>query len=199
MARLILTLIYFAWSACMDCLLTSKTFPSLHPISITTSSYICSKGSHHTWTQKGEWEKEIFVDVNPFLQRQRRRRLLSKFQEPLLSTQSSWNIELNLNCKILFPTSMILRSDPIFQASLKALLRALRFWWRSARRWPKRLWWHSSISSGLLAFVMEMLSSSSFVSYKFLSWLTTSFSMVNFWIENWSLVIGRDEMREKYL
>ncbi|KAK7845906.1 peptidyl-prolyl cis-trans isomerase pin1 [Quercus suber] len=35
---------------------------------------ICSKGSPHTWTQKEEWEKVMFEDINSFLQRQGRKR-----------------------------------------------------------------------------------------------------------------------------
>ena len=109
MGKSTLTHINLAWSACHDRLSTSMTLPILPTISRPTSSVICSNGKPQTWTQNGAWVKTKLADDKPLLHRHKSRRLFSKFQGPLLSTHSSWYIELNLNCKILFPTSTILR------------------------------------------------------------------------------------------
>ena len=157
----------FAWSDCHKCLSTSINLLSLLPISSPTSCDICSKGRPQIWTQKGEWVKEIFVEVSPFFHLQSKRRLLSKLQGPHLSTHSNWYFELNLNWSILFPTSTILMSEPIFHVDLRVLFRARWFCCRSERSRPKRLRKHSSRRSELFVTVIGIASSSSFVSCKF--------------------------------
>ena len=166
-----------AWSACIARLSTSNTLPILLPISFPISSVIFSNGNPQIYTQKGEWEKLIFFDVKPFLQWQRRSRLLSKFHGPLFSTNSNWYLELNLNFRILFPTSTILKSEPIFHATFKVFFRALWFWWRFVSRHLNKLKEHSSKISELLIFAMTISSSSSFVSFNFSKLFITSWSM----------------------
>ena len=161
----------------MDLLSTSMTLPNFLPSSFPTSSFMCSKGTPQTWTQKGVWVKFIFVEDSPCLHRVKRMRLLSKFQGLFLSTQFSWYMELNLNWSILFPTSTIRTSDPIFHAALRVLLSALMFWCLSDSRRPNRLRVHSSISSGLLHLDIEISSSSTFVNCSFFKFSTTSCSM----------------------
>ena len=146
-------------------------------MSFLTSSNIYSNGRPQTWTQKGAWVKEIFDTVNPFLHWHRRRRLFSKFHGPLLSTHSNWHNEPNLNCQTLFPTSTILKSDPIFHAVFRVFLKALWFCCRSVRRHPKRLNKHSSRSSDLAIFVRTISSASSFVGCSFWKLFKTSCSM----------------------
>jgi len=106
----------------------------------------------------------MLVDVSPFLHRQSRRRLLSKFHGPLFSTHSIWYLELNLNWRMLFPTSTILKSEPIFHAIHNVLLRARGFCCRSDSSHPNRLSEHSSNSSCLPMVDIVISSSSSFVS-----------------------------------
>ena len=69
---------------------------------------------------------EIFVTDNPFFHLHISKRLLSKFHGPFFSTHSIWYWELNLNWKIFFPTSTILRSELSFQADLRVLFNALK-------------------------------------------------------------------------
>ena len=113
-----------------------------------------------------QWVKEMFVTDNPFLHLHMSKRLLSKFHGPFISTHSIWYVELNLNWKIFFPTSTILRSEPNFQADLRVLFKVLKFWFWSARNLPKRLSANSSKSSDLLVVEMELFSSSSLVSWR---------------------------------
>ena len=108
--------------------------------------------------------KEILAIDKPGLYRHRRSKLFSKFHGPLFSTHSNWYIELNLNCKILFPTSTILRLEPIFQADLNVLLNARWFCCLSASYLLNRLREHSSSRSGVLFVDITISSSSSFVS-----------------------------------
>ena len=108
--------------------------------------------------------KEILAVDKPGLHRHRRSKLFSKFHGLLFSTHSSWCIELNLNCKILFPTSTILRSEPIFKADLNVLLNACWFCYLSASNLPNRLREHSSSRSGVLFVDITISSSSSFMS-----------------------------------
>lgn len=109
---------------------------SPHPYPLLLS---CSNGRPQTWTQKGEWVKDMFEIDRPFLHLQRRSKLFSKFHGPSLSTHSSWYSEPNLNWNMFFPTSTILSSDPIFHIDLRLLLRARWFWCLFARSRPKRL------------------------------------------------------------
>ena len=138
----------------------------------------------------------MLADESPFLHLQRRSKLFSKFQGPLLSTHSIWNLELNLNCKTLFPTSTILKSDPIFQADLKVLLRAFRFCCLSKSKCPNKLSEHSSSNSGLLIAEIAILSSSSFVSCRFCKLSTIPRSILSF---GWILLSGKRNPREKLL
>ena len=111
--------------------------------------------------------KATFVEVSPFFHLQSKRRLLSKLQGPHLSTHSIWYFELNLNWSILFPTSTILMSDPIFHADLRVFFRARWFYCRSKRSRPKRLREHPSKRPEQFVTVIGIASSSSFVSCKF--------------------------------
>lgn len=113
--------------------------------------------------------KDILAVEIPFFHHHSSRRLLSKFQGPLFSTHSSWNLELNLNCKMSLPTSTILRSKPIFHATHRVFLRALRFCWWLERSFSKRLREHSSRRSTRLEFEIQISSSSSVVNYSFWS------------------------------
>ena len=119
----------------------------------------------------------MFDAVKPFLHRHKRRRLLSKFHGPLLSTHSNWHTEPNLNWNTLFPTSIILKSEPIFHAVFRVFLKALWFCWQSVRRHRKRLNEHSSRSSALVILVMTISSASSFVSCSFWKLFRTSCSI----------------------
>ena len=105
----------------------------------------------------------MFVAERPLFHLQRRSKLFSKFQGPFLSTQSNWNPELNLNWKRFFPTSTILRSEPIFQAALRVFFKARWFCCLSVRSLPNTLRAHSSIRSDLFMVEIWMSSSSSFV------------------------------------
>ena len=167
MGKSTLTHMNLAWSACHDRLSTSMTLPILPPISHPASSIIYSNGKPQTWTQNGAWVKTKLADDKPFLHQLKSRRLFLKFHGPLLSTHSSWYIELNLNCNTLFPTLTILRSEPIFHADLKVFLRALWFWWRSTNNLPNKLSTHSFGKSGVLFEEMKISYSSSLVSCKF--------------------------------
>ena len=157
----------FAWSDCHECLLTSMNLPNLLPISSPTPYDICSKERPQIWTQKGEWVNEIFVEVNPVFHLQSKRRLLSKLQGPHLSNHSIWYFELNLNWSILFPTSTILMSEPIFHADLRVFFRARWFCCQSERSRPKRLREHSSKRPKQFVTKIGIASSSSFVSCRF--------------------------------
>ena len=108
---------------------------------------------------------EILLTDNPFVHLHRSSRLLSKFHGPLCSTHSIWYLELNLNWRIFFPTSTILKSEPIFQADLKVLFKARIFWCRSARSCPDKLKAHFN-RFDLLVVEMDMLSFSSLVSWR---------------------------------
>ena len=178
MGRSTRTLMNFAYFDSQDRLSVSVYLPNLLPKSLPTSSDIFSKGSPQTWTQKGEWVKEIFVTDNPFLYLHKSKRLLSKFHGPFLSTHSIWYFELNLNWKIFFPTSTILKFKPNFQADLRVLFRALKFWFRYARRGPNKLNAHSSNSFDLLVVEIEMSSSSSFVCWRYCNPSITAWSII---------------------
>lgn len=107
------------------------------------------------------------------------KRLFFKFHGPLLSTFSSWYLELNLNCRIFSPTSTILILEPIFYANLGVFLKACWFCWRSANSYPNKLSSHSSSKSGVLLDDIIISSSSSFMSCKFfrLSTIVCSISL----------------------
>ena len=159
-------LINLACSDSQGCLSDLIYFPNLLPRSLPTSSDILLKGRPHTWIQNGKWLNEILLTDNPFVHLHRSNRLLSKFHGLLCSTHSIWYLELNLNWRIFFPTSTILKFEPILQANLRVLFKALIFWCRFARSWPKRFKTHSSNRSDLLVVEMDMLSSSSLVSWR---------------------------------
>ena len=78
---------------------------------------------------------------------------------------------------MLFPTSTIIKFNPIFHAAFSVFLKALWFYWRSVRRRPKRLKEYSSISFDLATFAMTISSSSSLVSCSFWRQSTTSCSI----------------------
>ena len=136
--------------------------------------------------------KLMLAEDSHFLHRQRRRRLFSKFQGSLFSTHSIWYLELNLNCKMLFPTSTILKSEPIFHANLKVLLRAPRFCYRSDSKRPTKLSKHFSSNSGLLVADIGISSSSSFVSCRFCRLSTILCSILIF---VWILLSGKSNLR----
>ena len=127
MGKSILTRMNFAWSACHDLLSTSITLPSLLLISRPASSVMYSNGKPQIWIQNGAWVKTKLAEDKPFLHRHRSRRLFSKFHGPLRSTHSNWNIELNLNCKTLLPTSTIRRSEPFSKLILECSLGLFGF------------------------------------------------------------------------
>ena len=127
MGRSTRILINLACSGSQDRLSDSIYLPSLLPSSLPTSSDMQSKGKPQTWTQNGEWVKEMVAIDSPFLHLVRSRRLLSKFQGPFRSTHSIWHIKVNLNCRMFCPTSTICRTEPIFQANQSVLFRARRF------------------------------------------------------------------------
>ena len=104
------------------------------------------------------------MEVSPFFHLQSKRRLLSKLQDPHLSTYSNWYFELNLNWSILFPTSTILKSEPIFHTDLRVFFRARWFCCRSERSRPKRHREHSSKRPKQFVTVIGITSSSSFMS-----------------------------------
>ena len=108
----------------------------------------------------------MFEADKPFLHLHNNSKLFSKFQGPFCSTHCSWYSELNLNCKMLFPTSTICKSEPIFQVDFNVFFKALWFWSLSVRRCPKRLNEHSSSRSALLLDVMGISSSSSLVRWR---------------------------------
>ena len=116
----------------------------------------------------------MFVAKRPFFHLHSNRRLLSKFHGPFFSTHFSWYSELNLNCSILFPTSTICKSEPIFHANLNMFFKALWFLCQSDSNLPKRLKAHSSRSSNLLLVVIEISSSSSFVRWRLSNPSTTT-------------------------
>ena len=176
--RFTLTLINLACSDCPDRRSVSIKLPRLFPSSLHTSSAISSNGSPQIWTQKGEWVNVMFVLVKPLLHLHSNNRLLSKFHGPFFSTHCSWYSELNLNCKILFPTSTICRSEPIFQANLKMVFRALWFWCLSDNNRPNRLRLHSSRRSDLHLVVIDISSSSSLVRRRLSKPSTTAWSIV---------------------
>ena len=151
--------------------------PMLFPISRPTISDMSSNGKPHNCTQKGEWVKMMFSDVSPFFHLQRSSRLFSKFHGPQFSTHSIWKREPNLNWKMLFPTSIILSSEPIFQAAFRVLFRALWFCCLSVRSLPNKLREHSSKRSALFWAVIEISDSSSLVRRRFWRLFTTSCSM----------------------
>ena len=177
--RSTLTLINLAWSDCPTRRSVSINLPRLLPKSLHTSSNISSKGSPQIWTQKGEWVKVMFVLDRPLLHLHNNKRLLSKFHGPFFSTHCNWYSELDLNCKTLFPTSTICKSEPIFQADLKVDFKALWFWCLSDNKRPNRLRLHSSSRSYLHLVVIEISSSSSSLMRRRLSKpSTTACSMV---------------------
>ena len=136
-------------------------------MSLPVSFAINSKGSPHTWTQKGECVNTIFAAERPFFQWHSRSRLLSKFHGPFLSTHSIWYCEMNLNCSIPLPTSTFLKFDPIFHTDLSVLLRARWFCCLSDWSYPKRLRAHSSRRSALSCIETWISSSSSLVNCRF--------------------------------
>ena len=75
------------------------------------------------------------------------------------------------------PTSIILRSKPIFQVDLRVFLRALWFWLRSTNNFPNKFRAHSSNKSGELFEEIKISSSSSLVSYRFFRLSTIECSM----------------------
>ena len=153
-------------------------FPMLLSSSLPTSSDMSSKGSPHIWTQKEEWVKLIFVAKSPLLHLHSNNRLLLKFHGPFCSTHFIWYSDLNLNCKMLFPTSTIFISEPIFHAIRSVFFSALRFWFLPASRRSKRLREHSSNKSNLHLDLMDISSFSSFVRERLDSTSTTVWSMV---------------------
>ena len=82
-----------------------------------------------------------------------------------------------MNWNIFFPTSTILKSEPIFQTDLRVDLRALMFWCLSASSRPKRLSSHSSKRFELPEVKIEISSSSSLVSWRCCNPLMTSWSI----------------------
>lgn len=127
-----------ACSICQEHLSISMKLPILFPISLPVSSVISSKGTPHTYTQKGECEKIMFAAINPLLHLHNKSRLLSKFHGPYFFTHSIWCFELNLNWRISFPTSTILKFGPILHTDLSVLFRARWFCCLSDKSFPKR-------------------------------------------------------------
>ena len=121
--------------------------------------------------------KTMFEVDNPFRHLHSNSRLFSKFQGPFRLTHCIWYSELNLNCRTLFPTSTICRSEPIFQADFNVLFKALRFWCLSVSKQPKRLSTHSSSKSALFLVVMVISSSSSLVRQRLSMPSTTDWSI----------------------
>lgn len=172
-----LILIKFAWSNYLARRSISMNLPMLFPSSLPTSSNISSNGSLHIWTQKGEWVKFIFVAESPLHHLHNNSRLLSKFHGPFCPTHFIWYSDLNLNCIMLFPTSTICKSEPIFHTIYSMFFSSLKFWFLSTSRRPNRLSEHSSNRSDLHLDLMELFSSSSFVRRRLDRPSTTVWSM----------------------
>ena len=81
--------------------------------------------------------------------------------------------------KMLFPTSIILSSEPIFHAALRVLFKALWFCCLSENSFPNRLSDHSSKRSTLLWAENDISASSSLVRQRFWRLFTTSCSMAS--------------------
>lgn len=175
------TLMNLAWLECHDLVSISTYLPSLLPMSFPMSSDICSNGNPQIWTQKGECVNSMFSAVSPLFHCRRSSRLLSKFQGPFFSTHSIWYWDLNLNWRMPLPTSMILRSEPIFRTDLSVLLKARWFGCLLTCSLPKRLNAHSSKMSGLLWFVIWMSSSSSLVNCRFWRLSSIVCSILGYW------------------
>ena len=82
-----------------------------------------------------------------------------------------------MNWNIFFPTSTILKSEPIFQTDLRVDLKALMFWCLSASSQPNRLSSHSSKRFELPEVDIEISSSSSLVSWRCCNPSMTSWSL----------------------
>ena len=122
--------------------------------------------------------KLMFVVESPLRHLHSSSKLFSKFHGPFCSTHFIWYSELNLNCIIPLPTSTICKSEPIFHAIRRVFFNALKFWFLSAGRLPKRLSEHSSSRSDLHLDLMQISSSSSLVRLRLDRPSTTMLSMV---------------------
>ena len=120
----------------------------------------------------------MFMAESPLCHLHSSSKLFSKFHGPFCSTHFIWYFELNLNCRIPLPTSMICRLEPIFHAIRRVFFNALKFWFLSAK---SRLNWlneHSSSKLDLHLDLMEISSSSSLMRRRLDRPSTTVLSMV---------------------
>ena len=76
------------WSELKALQSTSTSLPIVQPISLPASSLIRSKGSPHTWIQKGCFVNVTFLTDIPFSHRRSANRWLSKHHGPLCQTTS---------------------------------------------------------------------------------------------------------------